>query len=108
MTSIHAKHSERKNIEGKIKDFETKLKQLRKDLKTNTLVLYDLMVKAELEEYQDLKIEKLKPKEKLKPLTKKKKTVALVKHLGKLGIQNPEKFVEELRTVEKNARFTED
>ena len=104
MSSLHTKYSERKNIEHQIKDLEVKLKKLRVDYKQNTTDIKNIMEIVKVDQYMEIKIDSLKPKEKKKPLTKKKKTIALIEHFTKMGVDNPEKFVAELHEVEKNAR----
>ncbi len=106
MSLVHSNYTEWKNINHQIKDLELKLKSLRVLEKKKKEELYKSMEAANLDSYYDLKKEAIKPKEKKKPLTSKKKSEALVKYFAKMGIENPEKLVKEMREVEKNARET--
>ena len=104
MSSLHTKYSEWRTLNNQIKDLETKLKLLKSTQKKKMEELYTIMSQNEIEEYFELKKEQVKPKERKKPLTAKKKKEALIQYFAKLGINEPEKFIQDIKNIEKNAK----
>lgn len=102
--AIHILYSELQNINARITDIDKTLKQLKHDKKVRMNQLYEIMKEQSVENYKDISIKTLEPKEKRKPLTEKKKREALILHFKKLGITDPEKFVKEMRDIERNSR----
>ena len=100
---LHAKYMEYKILNQQIDDLDKKIKILKKTKKEKSEQIFAIMEKNNLDEYLDLKKTQIQPKEKKKPRTQKDKKLALIQFFKKMGINDPENFVKEIKNIEKNS-----
>lgn len=91
-----------KSADKALKDATARMKKLREQREQANARLYAWMVRNHLEEYEGIKISKVKPKQKRprKKLAQKRQETIMV--LTTMGVENPEHAWEKIQEVVKN------
>lgn len=90
------------SLNKEIKRLNSVVKKLRSQRSTIELHLYNTMEKNHIEEVGKYKLEKLKPKEKVKRKSKKQQKKEAISLFYEIGVPDPETIYEELERRKKN------
>lgn len=89
------------NVEREIKRLRLKIKELKKQKMTAELHLANTMERMHITEVGKIKLEKIKPKEKVKRKSRKQQKKEALRLFQEVGIPDPETFYTELERRKK-------